>query len=411
MALRLVRQSSDAPNVTNRDDACMARYAYNGRNGIVQNFGKECSAEIGSGTLTLNSGRIVLQGWEVDIEREILSVYASSATYAYIYLQVNLLLEEASLNIIYSQDTVFPLDLGEDLTHNPSGTARLVLYSCVVAGNSILSLNKVARTIHYLSDFRGHDTGFEYRPDFSLEKHLDEYMEEAHLFVSSKYIADGAPYDAAHGYLDVSRHSGDGFNGSNFKPTVKHVFTSWDTGDTYIRVFNGSIWTDWHRINDGGNAMYATYASSDTSKGTIEQRLTNLGFKEGEFSWEGGVPQSSTLYKQANYVIGTCENSYYESPLRGEEQKSYTLSDGATLTGHLIGKIPLDMLPSVNTYSKNLFKNSAILQGFYDSTLNQLRISSLTVDSINGNCYIKTLNYFNVQYITLKLGYEIKGGI
>ena len=53
-------------------------------------------------------------------------------------------------------------------------------------------------------------------------------------------------------------------------------------------------------------AKIANYASSDTSKGTIEQRLTNLGFREGSISLASGVTASTnSLKRQGNYVIGT----------------------------------------------------------------------------------------------------------
>ena len=48
-----------------------------------------------------------------------------------------------------------------------------------------------------------------------------------------------------------------------------------------------------------GNAKIAQYASSDTSKGTIEERLTNMGFKEGSVTGLSGA----TLTKQAKYAI------------------------------------------------------------------------------------------------------------
>ena len=65
------------------------------------------------------------------------------------------------------------------------------------------------------------------------------------------------------------------------------------------------------------NATYATYASIDTSKGTIEERLTKLGFRTGVF----GVTPSSTgsimftvtknvINRQGNYCIASLEFTY-----------------------------------------------------------------------------------------------------
>lgn len=48
---------------------------------------------------------------------------------------------------------------------------------------------------------------------------------------------------------------------------------------------------------------YAKYASTDTSKGTIEQRLTNLGFKQGSISLTSGSATENTVTRQGNYCI------------------------------------------------------------------------------------------------------------
>ena len=50
------------------------------------------------------------------------------------------------------------------------------------------------------------------------------------------------------------------------------------------------------------NATIATYASADTSKGTIEERLTALGFKEGNVKNSSGDIVLK-LFRQGNYVI------------------------------------------------------------------------------------------------------------
>lgn len=48
------------------------------------------------------------------------------------------------------------------------------------------------------------------------------------------------------------------------------------------------------------------YASSDTAKGTIEERLTNLGFKQGSVNLASGVTASkNTITRQGNYCILT----------------------------------------------------------------------------------------------------------
>ena len=54
------------------------------------------------------------------------------------------------------------------------------------------------------------------------------------------------------------------------------------------------------------NANIAQYASSDTSKGTIEERLTNLGFREDSASITGsglGTVSKNSLTRIGNYVF------------------------------------------------------------------------------------------------------------
>lgn len=60
-------------------------------------------------------------------------------------------------------------------------------------------------------------------------------------------------------------------------------------------------------------ATYAYYAGPDTSKGTIEERLTNLGFKEGSFIpyINSGTAQATKnhITKKGKYVIANLEIS------------------------------------------------------------------------------------------------------
>lgn len=46
----------------------------------------------------------------------------------------------------------------------------------------------------------------------------------------------------------------------------------------------------------------ATYASEDISKGTIEERLTNLGFKQGNITINDNVGSVVPITRQGNYV-------------------------------------------------------------------------------------------------------------
>lgn len=57
------------------------------------------------------------------------------------------------------------------------------------------------------------------------------------------------------------------------------------------------------RVPKATNSTYAEYASADTSKGTIEQRLTNLGFREGSATVSLGSATQNNIKRQGNYCI------------------------------------------------------------------------------------------------------------
>lgn len=132
MNARLVRVSSTEPNIRNFDDAAMVRYAYGG-DGIVKNFGNQLSISPDLYSVTIDTGRVVLHGWEVDVQSPIvfpLSLYESGKVY--VYLEIDLSVETAEFKVLdtYSSSKFEELiPLGDDLTKNPFGLARLPIYS------------------------------------------------------------------------------------------------------------------------------------------------------------------------------------------------------------------------------------------------------------------------------------------
>lgn len=159
MAIRLIREGSDTPNITNRDDAIMARYAY-GDSGIVQNYGSELGYELlqedSSSSLQIKSGRVVLQGWEVDIDEIGVSVTLPKVRgrmYA-VYLEVNLADETASIKSTYQQHVFPEIDPGDDLSQYKQGIARMRLFNVAVAVSGHYSVFKKAPVIPYMSDIQ-----------------------------------------------------------------------------------------------------------------------------------------------------------------------------------------------------------------------------------------------------------------
>lgn len=57
-------------------------------------------------------------------------------------------------------------------------------------------------------------------------------------------------------------------------------------------------------FEENAKCPIAEYASADKTKGTIEQRLTNLGFKSGAVENLVGTASENEITRQGNYVIG-----------------------------------------------------------------------------------------------------------
>lgn len=107
-------------------------------------------------------------------------------------------------------------------------------------------------------------------------------------------------------------------------------------------------------IGTATNATYAQYASTDTSKGTIEERLTSLGFREGTITLESGISATTNYVKrQGNYVFGRLvfpNNQIAANPLRRH------------ITGNGNYSIDIGTLPSGFTPKQNFVKCGVVAQ-------------------------------------------------
>lgn len=152
--VELVRRSSETPNITNRDDACLARYAYGDFSGVVKNFGNEFSYEYSNNVFKLNSGRFVLMGWEVDIDEgghEVQISPSSGTVYYDVYLEINLMSETAEIK--HKKGSMFPMgSSGDDLTEFPNGAATTPLYHLTFVNGVLLTALKMFNTLPSLRD-------------------------------------------------------------------------------------------------------------------------------------------------------------------------------------------------------------------------------------------------------------------
>ena len=154
MAIKMVREPSETPNINNIDDIVPMRYAYGGQNGYVIGKGTEISNTVNGLNFTVNSGRLVLQGVECDIDATGVTITIDNiATKRYytVYLEVNLGLNTATIKSEYDTATYPTIDAGDDLTENTTGVARLPLYQFTATSGIISEVNKVVESIKYVN--------------------------------------------------------------------------------------------------------------------------------------------------------------------------------------------------------------------------------------------------------------------
>ena len=152
MAIKMVREPSDTQNINNIDDIVPMRYAYGGQNGFVIGKGTEISNTVNGLNFTVNSGRLVLQGVECDIDASGVTITIDNiATKRYytVYLEVNLGLNTATIKDEYDTATYPTIDAGDDLTENTTGVARLPLYRFTATSGIISDVNKLVESIKY----------------------------------------------------------------------------------------------------------------------------------------------------------------------------------------------------------------------------------------------------------------------
>ena len=154
MAIKMVREPSETPNINNIDDIIPMRYAYGGQNGYVIGKGTEISNTVNGLNFTVNSGRLVLQGVECDIDASGATITIdniATTRYYVVYLQVNLGLNTAQILSTYDTATYPTIDTGDDLTENTTGVARLPLYRFTATSGIISEVNKIIESVKYIN--------------------------------------------------------------------------------------------------------------------------------------------------------------------------------------------------------------------------------------------------------------------
>lgn len=185
MAIEMVRIPSETPNIANIDDFVGLRYAYGNQDGYVANKGNECSYSINGNIFKINSGRLVLQGVECDIDAngvEITVESISATRYFTIYLQVNLALNETKILSQYDTATYPVIESGDDLTQITNGVARLPLYHFIATNGVISGVEKIVVGIDFYGD----------SPALEIERDLNGVLKIGDTIIpQKKLISEG----------------------------------------------------------------------------------------------------------------------------------------------------------------------------------------------------------------------------
>ncbi len=213
MAIKMVREPSETPNINNIDDIVPMRYAYGGQNGYVIGKGTEISNTVNGLNFTVNSGRLVLQGVECDIDATGVTITIDNiATKRYytIYLEVNLGLNTATIKDEYDTADYPTIDLGDDLTQNSSGIARMILYKFTATNGIIAETNKVVESIKYTKDIEVNNSNNSYKvnnleikEDGNNKLTLNEYIIPKRLLLYDDTIRPRPIVPAGSGTIDI----------------------------------------------------------------------------------------------------------------------------------------------------------------------------------------------------------------
>lgn len=220
--------------------------------------------------------------------------------------------------------------------------------------------------------------------------------------------------------IQIARGTNTDFSNSTSNVVVPTGVPLYNTTDKKLYVGDGTK-TAKQLYNAGGitvtqaeSATIAQYASLDTSKGTIEERLTNLGFRQGSVSLNSGYTASkNVLTRQGNYVIG-------ELSLNGSISISNITDVGST--EYVIGTVPEEFKLKVSAYGKSQGAYCRVIVEFPNpngetSSVNVTNAVSISVRQnrdvvlvceYSGPPNVSRINSYNLflSYIHIYFGYE-----
>lgn len=379
MAIRLIREHSETPNVTNRDDAKMVRYAYGGYDGVVKNYGKELSFVVENNKLKLESGIIVYQGWEVEVDEagwELdLSIYNTGIVAIRTYLILNLFNDTVRLgyitNTYYQEPNAieFPeIDKGDDLTKNPFGVANFILYDIVLRNGRLFNYYKRFSTIDYA---KGQIERLEktvlptalagvsqaIKNDFQTGKAYSKYAQYASEDVSKGTIENRLEAGLTGVYTGTSSVSVD-------KTGIYVVYV----GDPYWKTSVLCVPTlDWMQAAPGD---YSDFVRYDRTTRTIK---TGLGASSG-------APKEMIAYRIASVSLPHTVEFEFGDRLSGGESTEYVNIEMYVLNG-----VPLSVgnrlvkgkeFAEITEYEDGMYTINCLTGSWFDNNRNKSFVAS-----------------------------------
>ena len=203
MAIKLIRQESETPNITNYDDARMARYAYGGYDGYVKSRGTEIASEVNGTTFVVKSGVLVLQGWETEIDANGVSISVTAADaslrYTVVYLEINRAADTVQIKTLSDTAGYPQIPESDDLTNNVIGTARLPLYRFTAQSGVIRNVEKLVKAIEYVGlnfdDLKSKLTSGDFVPkksEFATKAETPIFDEDSQKIATTEWVNDKA---------------------------------------------------------------------------------------------------------------------------------------------------------------------------------------------------------------------------
>lgn len=152
MAVKIIRNPSETPNINNTDDFRVIRYAVKNQNGYIPSL-MNCDYVIDGLNFTIKSGRLIVQGVDVDIDADGATVTADEVAdirYYTVYLELRTASKTAIVKCISGNDDYPDVPIGaSDTLQFGFVSFDFPLYHFKVEDGQIKDVDKLVKPISY----------------------------------------------------------------------------------------------------------------------------------------------------------------------------------------------------------------------------------------------------------------------